>query len=125
MVSFLLALARKRVTLSDQIEKVFDTNVHDPGLGEQDVDALGQGLKALRTGHSRGAVRDVSAGGLFFYAEAPFDEQQEIEVTMTLPPELTHAHVQVVCWAKILRIEPPRHSSRDPPVADQLAYLDT
>ena len=63
------------------------------------VSLPGTGLKIC------GKTRDVSAGGLFFYADLPVAEQQEIEVMMTLPRELTPAHVQVACRAKILRIE--------------------
>src|SRR5438094_4586712 len=61
MVLFLLALARDFVALPDQVEKVFDANVQEPDLGEQGVDALGQGVEALLAGHARGAGRDVGA----------------------------------------------------------------
>ena len=59
----------------------------------------GTGLKV------RGKTRDISASGIFFYANLPLSEQQEIELLMTLPYEFTAVPVRVACHAKVLRIE--------------------
>jgi len=52
-----------------------------------------------------GKTRDVSAGGIFFFAQAPLNEQQEIDFVMTLPPELTLTPLEVACRARVLRLE--------------------
>jgi len=59
----------------------------------------GTGLKV------HGKTRDISASGVFFYANLPLSEQQEIELLMTLPYEFTAVPVRVACHARILRIE--------------------
>jgi PilZ domain len=53
----------------------------------------------------RGKTRDISSGGVFFYANLPVAEQQEIELLMTLPFEFAVVPVRVACRAKVLRVE--------------------
>jgi PilZ domain len=57
------------------------------------------GLKA------QGKTRDISSSGVFFYANLPIVEHQEVELLMTLPYEFAVAPVRVACRAKVLRIE--------------------
>lgn len=53
----------------------------------------------------RGRTRDISAAGVFFYANLPVTEHQEIELLMTLPYESAAVPVRVACRAKVLRVE--------------------
>ncbi|HLJ90378.1 MAG TPA: PilZ domain-containing protein [Candidatus Angelobacter sp.] len=57
----------------------------------------------------KGKTKDISAGGIFFFSDAPVAEQQEIEILMTLPPEVSSAEIKVACRAKILRLEKDRN----------------
>ena len=51
-------------------------------------------------------TRDVSASGVFFYANFEIRPDAEIEFTMTLPPELTRtAAIQVSCKGKVVRVQ--------------------
>lgn len=59
----------------------------------------GTGLKV------RGKTRDISASGVFFYANLPLSEQQEIELLLTLPYEFAVTPVRVACRARVLRVE--------------------
>lgn len=59
----------------------------------------GTGLKV------KGKTRDISANGVFFYANLPLTEHQEIELLMTLPYEFAVAPVRVACRARVLRVE--------------------
>lgn len=52
-----------------------------------------------------GQTRDISARGVFFYANLPLAEEQEVELLMTLPYELAATPVRVACRAKVLRVE--------------------
>lgn len=53
----------------------------------------------------RGRTRDISSGGVFFYANLPVSEHQEVELLMTLPYEFAVAPVRVACRATVLRVE--------------------
>lgn len=53
----------------------------------------------------QGKTRDISASGVFLYANVPLTEHQEIELLMTLPYELSAAQVRVACRARVLRVE--------------------
>lgn len=53
----------------------------------------------------RGKTRDISSGGVFFYANLPIAEHQEIELLMTLPYEFAVVPVRVACRARVLRVE--------------------
>lgn len=59
----------------------------------------GTGLKV------HGKTRDISASGVFFYANLPLSEHQEIEILMTLPYEFAVTPVKVACRARVLRVE--------------------
>lgn len=59
----------------------------------------GTGLKV------NGKTRDISASGVFFYANLPLIEHQEIELLMTLPYEFAVTPVKVACRARVLRVE--------------------
>lgn len=59
----------------------------------------GTGLKVI------GKTRDISANGVFFYANLPLTEHQEIELLMTLPYEFAVTPVRVACQARVLRVE--------------------
>ena len=49
---------------------------------------------------------NVSAGGIFFYVNYGLAASQELELTMTLPKELTRTFdVQVCCKATVVRTE--------------------
>lgn len=52
-----------------------------------------------------GETRDISSNGVFFYANLPASEHEEIELLMTLPYEFALAPVRVACRAKVLRVE--------------------
>ncbi|HEY6349391.1 MAG TPA: PilZ domain-containing protein [Candidatus Angelobacter sp.] len=52
-----------------------------------------------------GKTRDISANGVFFYANLPLIEHQEIELLMTLPYEFAVTPVRVACQARVLRVE--------------------
>lgn len=53
-----------------------------------------------------GRTRDLSSSGVFFYTDAPLEEQQEVELLMTFPSELTRSSIQVACLVRVLRVEP-------------------
>lgn len=52
-----------------------------------------------------GRTRDISAGGVFFYAGAPVVEQQNVEILMTFSGDMTPSPIQVSCKAKVIRVE--------------------
>ena len=54
----------------------------------------------------QGKTRDISADGIFFYANFPLEQDEEVVLVLTLPPnELSPAPLEVRCRAKILRQE--------------------
>lgn len=53
----------------------------------------------------QGETRDISSNGVFFYANLPVAEHQEVELLMTLPYEFALAPVRVACRARVLRVE--------------------
>jgi len=57
---------------------------------------------ALRHYHTR----DVSAGGISFYSEAPMPKYSEIHFLMTLPPEITQTEgIDIRCHGRVVRVE--------------------
>ncbi len=51
-------------------------------------------------------TRDVSFRGLYFLAEAPFEEGTEIEFVLTLPKEMTlSGEVNIRCLGQVVRVE--------------------
>jgi hypothetical protein len=53
----------------------------------------------------QGETRDISSNGVFFYANLPIAEHQEVELLMTLPYEFAMSSVRVACRARVLRVE--------------------
>ena len=54
-----------------------------------------------------GFTQDLSARGMFFFSDMPLVEGTTVEVTFTLPSEITLAEeARVRCQARILRVEP-------------------
>lgn len=53
----------------------------------------------------QGKTRDVGAGGLFLYADAPVFKNEEINLFFTLPLQGNMVPVRVACRARILRVE--------------------
>ncbi|HYX69822.1 MAG TPA: PilZ domain-containing protein [Terriglobales bacterium] len=51
-------------------------------------------------------TENVSARGLFFFAEAEVSEGSKFEFTLTLPPELTLTHgIPISGTARVVRVE--------------------
>ncbi len=60
-------------------------------------------------GELRAVTRDISANGIFFYADVWPEEAREIEFRVVLPPEITlTTTMRAVCRGKVLRVERPR-----------------
>jgi hypothetical protein len=61
-------------------------------------------------GHQRravGTMRDISATGVFFYADFRPDKGSRLELILMLPPELTHAEaLPIMCVGTVVRVEP-------------------
>ncbi|HUK88609.1 MAG TPA: PilZ domain-containing protein [Terriglobales bacterium] len=54
----------------------------------------------------RAQTENVSARGLFFYAEVEISEGSKFEFTLTLPPELTLTHgIPMSGTARVVRLE--------------------
>ena len=69
------------------------------------------------TGSNQGELvtetQNVSARGVFFYADRPIAEGMRIEVTMTFPPHVTLTDpVRVRFVARVVRVESPLPGSR-------------
>jgi len=63
--------------------------------------------KALDT--QRGQTRDISTRGLYFVVEQNLEAGSELDLTLTLPAEITHGtEVFVGAMGKVVRVE--RHS---------------
>lgn len=52
-----------------------------------------------------GKTRDISATGIFLYADLPLAEDEQVELLFTLPYEFSPVQVRVACYAKVLRVE--------------------
>jgi len=60
--------------------------------------------RALDT--KQGKTRDVSTRGLYFVIEQDLEAGSELDITMTLPPEITHGtEVFVRALGKVVRVE--------------------
>ena len=54
-----------------------------------------------------GETRDVSPGGIYFYADREISRDSEIEIILPLPTDLSEAReAWVLCRCKVVRIEP-------------------
>ena len=61
-----------------------------------------------------GFTQDVSARGLFLYCEAPLAEGTAVELTFTMPSEITLAEsMRVRCRARVLRAIPSQGGTRN------------
>jgi c-di-GMP-binding flagellar brake protein YcgR len=61
----------------------------------------------------KGKTRDISTRGLYFVVEQNLETGSELDITLTLPAEITHGtEVYVRALGKVVRVE--RHSSEDP-----------
>ncbi len=57
-------------------------------------------------GVATGLSRDLSAGGLFFYTDAPMPKGLEFQFRVVMPPEITHGDNQrAICNGRVARIE--------------------
>ena len=52
-----------------------------------------------------GTTRDLAAGGIFLYADAPLFLNEEIDLLLNLPFQSSVSPIRVACHAKILRLE--------------------
>src|SRR5260370_33425489 len=58
------------------------------------------------THETEAEARDVSASGIFLYADSDLKEGSEIEIVALLPAEITHAEkAWVCCHARVVRVE--------------------
>jgi c-di-GMP-binding flagellar brake protein YcgR len=54
----------------------------------------------------QGKTRDISTRGLYFVIEQDFEAGSELDITLTLPAEITHgAEVFVRALGKVIRVE--------------------
>ena len=52
------------------------------------------------------STRDISSRGICFYTETRLEAGAEVELTLTLPPEITMTDaIQVHCKGKVVRVE--------------------
>jgi len=59
---------------------------------------------AGRDGEAHGFTRDLSARGAFFYTESALTEGDSVELTVTMPSEITLAeNMRVRCQGKVTR----------------------
>ncbi len=60
-----------------------------------------------------GETRDISTRGLYFVIEQEMQAGSELDITLTLPPEVTHgSEVFVRAAGKVVRVD-PRSESRN------------
>ena len=52
------------------------------------------------------STRDISSRGICFYTDRRMEAGSELELTLTLPPEITMTEaIQVHCKGKVVRVE--------------------
>jgi hypothetical protein len=62
----------------------------------------------------RGKTRDVSTRGLYFVIDQDLQAGSELEITLTLPSEITHgSEVLVKATGKAVRVEPRKEDEAD------------
>lgn len=55
----------------------------------------------------KGKTRDISTRGLYFVLDQDLEPGSELDITLTLPAEITHgADVFVQAFGKVVRVEP-------------------
>lgn len=58
------------------------------------------------TGNQNGKTRDISTRGLYFVIDQNLEEGSELDITLTLPAEVTHStEVFVRALGKVVRVE--------------------
>lgn len=78
---------------------------------EQPVEAIW--LDNGRVRRIVGRTRDVSAGGVFFYATLQPSEATGIQLMLTLPPRVTLTQrLPVSCKGRVVRVEPQGPTDR-------------
>jgi hypothetical protein len=73
-------------------------------------------------------TRDLSGRGIFFYTEAALQEGTVVELTFTMPSEITLGeNIPVRCCGRVLRADPPQGGQRNGIAAklDSYEYLPT
>jgi len=61
---------------------------------------------------SQGFTQDLSSRGVFFFTDAPLQEGAEIEITLSMPSEITLGeNMPVRCRGRVLRVIKPAASS--------------
>jgi PilZ domain len=59
------------------------------------------------TGAQEGKTRDISTRGLYFILDQNVEAGSELDITLTLPAEITHgSEVLVRALGKVVRVEP-------------------
>ncbi len=60
-----------------------------------------------------GTTRDISQSGVFFYADFRPEEGSNLQLMLTLPPEITKAEsTPVMCRCRVVRVEPASSGPR-------------
>src|ERR1700690_1553488 len=68
---------------------------------------LGVSIRSSQSQPATGYTRDLSAGGIFLYADSEILVGSELEMVLMLPPELTRGEKRwVCCQASVIRVEP-------------------
>lgn len=73
-------------------------------------------------------THDLSGRGIFFYTEAALGEGTVVELTFTMPSEITLGeNIPVRCLGRVLRADPPQGGQRNAIAAklDSYEYLPT
>jgi hypothetical protein len=82
---------------------------HDKRLGKRFPVKLTVSTRSEAQGmlEQLGETRDVSPGGVYFYADREISRESEIEIILPLPPNLSDGReAWVLCRCKVVRIEP-------------------
>ncbi len=63
-------------------------------------------IRSVGAETASGLTRDLSTGGIFLYTDASLQAGSELEMVLTLPPELMGGEKQwVCCRARVVRVE--------------------
>ena len=69
-------------------------------------------------------TKDVSAGGIYVYTTSHLDLDEELELLLTLPQELTQSAsgMDIACKARVLRVNPDLPDGRTGIAAEIYSY---
>ncbi|HLW84405.1 MAG TPA: PilZ domain-containing protein [Candidatus Sulfotelmatobacter sp.] len=71
---------------------------------------------------ARGFTQDLSSRGVFFFTDAAFREGTKVELTLTMPSEITLGEdMRVRCRGQVLRVSSPADTSQQAPSQKDLA----